>query len=57
MKTIHKVALGVLIALALVAPLFVFAAANRPAPQPTVIRIAADPTNTPPGAPCHGMGC
>lgn len=60
MKHIHKILVGLCIALAVVIPL-VFAATASQSTQHAapIVRVAIDPTDTPrpPGQPCHGSGC
>jgi len=60
MKRPYKIFVGLLVALAVAIPLVFAATAIQSTQQPTsVVRIAADPTNTPrpSGSPCHGGGC
>jgi HAMP domain-containing protein len=60
MKHIHKIVVGLFVALAVAIPLVFAATATQSTEQPTsVIRIAVDPTDTPrpPGQPCHGGDC
>ncbi len=60
MKRIHKILVGLFVALAVAIPLVFAATATQSTEQLTsVVRIAADPTDTPrpPGQPCPGTGC
>ncbi len=59
MKTIHKILVGFLVALAVAIPLGIAANATPRAADSSITRIAADPTNTPrpPGGPCQSMDC
>lgn len=60
MKRIHKILVGLFVALAVAIPL-VFAATATNAPErPAVVRVATEPTPTPTrtnGQPCPGTGC
>lgn len=62
MKKIHKILVGLFVALAVAAPLGILALSVQPttAHPVSIVRVAGNytPTPTPPGgAPCPGHGC
>ncbi|GIL16238.1 MAG: hypothetical protein BroJett039_14110 [Chloroflexota bacterium] len=60
MQRIHKILVGLSVALAIAIPLIFVATITQSTQHPaSVIRVASEPTNAPrlAGQPCHGSGC
>jgi len=57
MSHIHKMLVSLFIALAIAIPLSLVAMGTHVPKRPIVVQVAAEPTPTHSGSPCHGSGC